>query len=111
MITTESASAYHEWLMPGPQTAKSPFPLEHEAPSRKFDTEAALDEQEGGCPAGGPAVRDVRGAVPGARLAYLLEEWLPDNQPPRLRPSSFASFTIYTRTHAAGRVDSVAPQV
>lgn len=27
-----------------------PFPLEHEAPSRKFDTEAALDEQEGGCP-------------------------------------------------------------
>ncbi len=27
-----------------------PFPLEHEAPSRKLDMEAALDEQEGGCP-------------------------------------------------------------
>jgi len=36
--------------MPGPQKAWISFPLEHEAPSRKFDTEAALDEQEGGCP-------------------------------------------------------------
>src|ERR671922_175567 len=33
--------------------------------------------------------------------SYLLEEWLPDNQPPRLRPSSYAN---YTRTHVVPRL-------
>jgi len=36
--------------------------------------------------------------------SYLLEEWLPENQPPRLRPSSFANYTIYTRTHVVPRL-------
>jgi Phage integrase, N-terminal SAM-like domain/Arm DNA-binding domain len=39
--------------------------------------------------------------------SYLLEEWLPDNQPPRLRPSSHANYTIYTRTHVVPRLGDV----
>jgi len=39
--------------------------------------------------------------------SYLLEEWLPDNQPPRLRPSSFANYTIYTRTHVVPRLGDI----
>jgi hypothetical protein len=38
---------------------------------------------------------------------YLLEEWLPDNQPPRLRPSSHANYTIYTRTHVVPRLGDI----
>ena len=39
--------------------------------------------------------------------SYLLEEWLPENQPPRLRPSSFANYTIYTRTHVVPRLGDI----
>ena len=39
--------------------------------------------------------------------SYLLEEWLPDNQPPRLRPSSFANYRIYTRTHVVPRLGDI----
>jgi Phage integrase, N-terminal SAM-like domain/Arm DNA-binding domain len=39
--------------------------------------------------------------------SYLLEEWLPDNQPPRLRPSSYANYTIYTRTHVVPRLGDI----
>jgi integrase len=39
--------------------------------------------------------------------SYLLEEWLPDNQPPRLRPSSHANYTIYTRTHVVPRLGDI----
>jgi hypothetical protein len=39
--------------------------------------------------------------------SYLLEEWLPDNQPPRLRPSSYANYTIYTRTHVVPRLGEI----
>jgi integrase len=46
-----------------------------------------------------PSKRTVR--------SYLLEEWLPDNQPPRLRPSSFANYTIYTRTHVVPRLGDI----
>jgi integrase-like protein len=38
---------------------------------------------------------------------YLLEEWLPDNQPPRLRPSSFANYTNYTRIHVVPRLGDI----
>jgi hypothetical protein len=46
-----------------------------------------------------PSKRTVR--------SYLLEEWLPDNQPPRLRPSSYANYTIYTRTHVVPRLGDI----
>jgi Phage integrase, N-terminal SAM-like domain len=46
-----------------------------------------------------PSKRTVR--------SYLLEEWLPENQPPRLRPSSFANYTIYTRIHVVPRLGDV----
>jgi integrase len=39
--------------------------------------------------------------------SYLLEECLPDNQPPRLRPSSYANYTIYTRTHVVPRLGDI----
>jgi integrase len=39
--------------------------------------------------------------------SYLLEEWLPDNQPPRLRPSSYANYTIYTSTHVVPRLGDI----
>jgi integrase len=39
--------------------------------------------------------------------SYLLEEWLPENQPPRLRPSSYANYTIYTRTHVVPRLGDI----
>jgi hypothetical protein len=39
--------------------------------------------------------------------SYLLEEWLPDNQPPRLRPSSYANYTIYARTHDVPRLGDI----
>jgi hypothetical protein len=39
--------------------------------------------------------------------SYLLEEWLPDNQPPRLRPSSYANYTIYARTHVVPRLGDI----
>jgi hypothetical protein len=32
---------------------------------------------------------------------------LPDNQPPRLRPSSYANYTIYTRTHVVPRLGDI----
>jgi integrase len=46
-----------------------------------------------------PSKRTVR--------SYLLEEWLPENQPPRLRPSSFANYTIYTRIHVVPRLGEI----
>ena len=46
-----------------------------------------------------PSKRTVR--------SYLLEEWLPENQPPRLRPSSFANYTIYARTHVVPRLGDI----
>jgi Phage integrase, N-terminal SAM-like domain/Arm DNA-binding domain len=39
--------------------------------------------------------------------SYLLEEWLPDNQPPRLRPSSYANYTISTKTHVVPRLGEI----
>ena len=39
--------------------------------------------------------------------SYLLEEWLPENQPPRLRPSSYANYMIYTRTHVVPRLGDI----
>jgi integrase len=39
--------------------------------------------------------------------SYLLEEWLPDNQPPRLRPSSYANYTNYTSTHVVPRLGDI----
>ena len=38
---------------------------------------------------------------------YLLQEWLPDNQPPRLRPSSYANYTNYTRIHVVPRLGNI----
>ena len=101
MITIESASAYHEWLMLGPQTAKSPsrsstkLPVESSIPKRPLTSRRAVVPQA--------ALRSGTFVEPSRRTvgSYLLEEWLPDNQPSRLRPSSFANYTIYTRTHAA----------
>jgi Phage integrase, N-terminal SAM-like domain/Arm DNA-binding domain len=46
-----------------------------------------------------PSKRTVR--------SYLLEEWLPENQPPRLRPSSYANYSIYTRTHVVPRLGDI----
>jgi integrase len=46
-----------------------------------------------------PSKRTVR--------SYLLEEWLPENQPPRLRPSSFANYTNYTRIHVVPRLGDI----
>src|SRR4029450_7179236 len=39
--------------------------------------------------------------------SYLLEEWLPGTQPPRLRPSSHSNYTIYTRTHVVPRLGDI----
>src|SRR5829696_4908812 len=36
--------------------------------------------------------------------SYLLEEWLPENQPRRLRPSSYANHTISPRTYVVPRL-------
>jgi len=45
---------------------------------------------------------------PGRTLgSYLLEEWLPENQPPRLRPSSFANYTNYTTIHVVPRLGNI----
>jgi hypothetical protein len=46
-----------------------------------------------------PSKRTVR--------SYLLEEWMHENQPPLLRPSSFANNTINTRTHVVTRIGDI----
>jgi hypothetical protein len=39
--------------------------------------------------------------------SYLLEERLPVNQPPRLRPSWYADYTISARTQVAPRLEDI----
>jgi hypothetical protein len=71
-----------------------------------------LSDQEGSPrrPAGGagsPAVGDVRGAVQADGWQLPAGGVAPENQPPRLRPSSFANYTIYTKTHVVPRLGEV----
>src|SRR5215211_6676774 len=77
------------------QVSKGGFRTRKEARDALLEAQAALRS--------GTFVEPSRRTVG----SYLLEEWLPDNQPPRLRPSSFANYTIYTRTHVVPRLGDI----
>ncbi len=77
------------------QVSKGGFRTRKEARDALLEAQAALRS--------GTFVEPSKRTV----ASYLLEEWLPDNQPPRLRPSSFANYTIYTRTHVVPRLGDI----
>jgi hypothetical protein len=77
------------------QVSKGGFRTRKEARDALLEAQAALRS--------GTLVEPSKRTV----SSYLLEEWLPENQPPRLRPSSFANYTIYTRTHVVPRLGDI----
>jgi integrase len=80
---------------PAPPGPKGGFRTRKEARDALLQAQAALRS--------GTFVEPSRRTV----SSYLLEEWLPENQPPRLRPSSYANYTNYTRFHVVPRLGDV----
>jgi hypothetical protein len=87
--------------VPDPQTGRSRQISKGGFRTRKEARDALLEAQA--------ALRSGTFVEPSKRTvrSYLLEEWLPDNQPPRLRPSSFANYTNYTRIHVVPRLGDI----
>ena len=87
--------------VPDPQTGRPRQVSKGGFRTRKEARDALLEAQA--------ALRSGTFVEPSKRTvgSFLLEEWLPDNQPPRLRPSSYANYTIYTRTHVVPRLGDI----
>jgi integrase len=87
--------------VPDPSTGRPRQVSKGGFPTRKQARDALLEAQA--------ALRSGTFVEPSKRTvrSYLLEEWLPDNQPPRLRPSSYANYAIYTRIHVVARLGDI----